>query len=320
MPASPERSTVKLALSEDPAQPTEPASWIGPLVALGGMAYRYARNLCDRQLIVTVSVPRRDFAAVLVGCGWVVAHPGPQLDAPLEAFRQLEPQAPVRVVTETEVITDYFARLEERAEPRVRLARSQWMVSKTRAVAKLAVLEAQARGARPNVSSLGRWAGLDASWDARLASPSADLAIVGTRKWLQQDLHAFLATEEEAAERRPGVSPSEAGTIGDLLLPEGRNPATHFSYLYASSRLADQLPLPKEVRAAVLDGSGAIKYLAEIDSPVVICILDRSVADETPAEIVVQLRNTRGEPVSPREELGWRPPPGIEAVAFTVGL
>ena len=42
--------------------------------------------------------------------------------------------------------------------------------------------------------------------------------------------------------------------------------------------------------------------MAEVEAPVVICILDRSVADETAAEMVVQLRNSRGEPISLDED------------------
>ena len=70
----------------------------------------------------------------------------------------------------------------------------------------------------------------------------------------------------------------------------------------------------------ILDGNGAVKYLAEIEAPVVICVLDRSVADETGAEIVTQLRNSRGEPVSLSGDLGWQPPAAVEALAFTVAL
>jgi hypothetical protein len=78
--------------------------------------------------------------------------------------------------------------------------------------------------------------------------------------------------------------------------------------------------LPEAFKAVVLDGLGAIKYLAQIEAPLVVCVLDRSVVDESAAEHLVQLRNTRGEPVSLREELGWRPPPGVEALAFTMAL
>ena len=67
-------------------------------------------------------------------------------------------------------------------------------------------------------------------------------------------------------------------------------------------------------------GAGAVKYLTEIEAPLVICILDRSVADDAAGEIVVQLRNVRGKPYSLKENLGWRPPTGVEALAFTVPL
>ncbi|MCP5120385.1 MAG: hypothetical protein GY953_57045, partial [bacterium] len=77
---------------------------------------------------------------------------------------------------------------------------------------------------------------------------------------------------------------------------------------------------PAEARACVLDGAGAIKYLTEIETPVVVCVLDRSVSDDAAGEMVVQLRNSRGEPVSIPDELGWRAPDGIEAMAFSVPL
>jgi hypothetical protein len=309
---------VKLALSEAADLPSQPAHWIGPLVALGGMAAKYSRQLTDRQLVVALSVPRRDFAAALVGCGWIITSPAPQLDAPEAVLRALEPNDPVRIVTDGAVVADFFARIDERADPSVRLRRSQWLLSSIRAAAKIASLEDSVRSPRPVVGSLARWAKLDGTWDRRLAAPRGDLAIIGTRKWLEEDLDACLATDEEL---RSGVpEPLEVGTISDLLVPDGKEAATWFTHIYASSRLADELPLPHQVQAAILDGAGAIKYLTEIEAPVVVCIIDRAVADESAAEIVVQLRNSRGEPVSLREGLGWRAPAGVEALAFTVAL
>ena len=154
-------------------------------------------------------------------------------------------------------------------------------------------------------------AGIDKDWEARLAAPAADLAIVGTMTWLKEDFAGFLCRECDDGEPTP---------IVDLLLPNVGNHATWFTRVYASARFAEQLPLPADVRAVILDGAGAIKYLAEVETRVVICILDRSVADETAAEIVVQTRNTRGEPVSVVADLGWRVPAGVEALAFTVAL
>ncbi|MFI7252803.1 hypothetical protein [Micromonospora chalcea] len=152
---------------------------------------------------------------------------------------------------------------------------------------------------------------LDLAWDARLALPAADLAIIGTTSWLREEFEAHVGRENDGF-------PSSA--IGSLLMPKVARVATWFTRLYSSTRLAEHLPLPHGLKAVILDGSGAIKHLAEIEAPVVICVLDRSVGDETGAEIVTQLRNTRGEPLSLSNDLGWHPPPGVEALAFTVPL
>ena len=313
-------SHVELSISEHPAEPRMADFWIGPLVALGGMAARHAEEHPTRQLIVAVSVPRRDFAAALVGCGWVLGSQAPQLDPPMEALRGLSPKTPVRLVTEEEVVTDHFVQLHDTDDPRVELRKSRWLVSRVRAVSTLPSLESPLRAPRPRVGSLAQWAHLETSWDDRLASPAADLAIIGTRKWLEEDISASLSIGRRIGARSNVPAENEADSIAGLLLPKNEKAATWFTRLFASSRLADELPLPNDVRAAVLDGAGAIKYLTEIESPLVICILDRSVADNTAGEILVQLRNTRGEPRSLSEDLGWRTRAGIEALAFTVAL
>jgi hypothetical protein len=73
------------------------------------------------------------------------------------------------------------------------------------------------------------------------------------------------------------------------------------------------------VQAVILDGAAAIKYLPEIEAPVVVCIIDRSIADETASEVILQQRNTGSTPVL-MTDLGWHSAPGIEALAFTVPL
>ncbi|MBF6386587.1 hypothetical protein [Nocardia farcinica] len=152
-------------------------------------------------------------------------------------------------------------------------------------------------------------AGLDRAWDARLALPAADLAIVGILKWLEQDFEACLTREADL------LAPSP---IRAVLKPKSAKAATWYTRLYSSARLADHLPLPADLNAVIMDGNGAIMNLGEIEAPVVICVLDRSVADETAAELVTQLRNTRGRPLSLSGDLGWSPPGGVEALAFTV--
>jgi hypothetical protein len=313
VPASPERAAVRLALSEEAFGLAEPAPWIGPLVALGTRASRFVGRLGGRQLVVAISVPRRDFTAALVGCGWMLASPAPVLDPPIAAMRGLTRGTPVRVVTEREVITDHFSELDEHRErPRLHLVGSRWQADKIRALAVLNNLDTVERQERPTSGSVGALAGITGSWDSRLCKPPQDLAIVGTLAWLRGDLDVFIT--------RDGDGVQVSTKLASFVLPLHGRAATWSTRLYASSKLADKLPLPTEIRAVVLDGSGATKYLAEIESPVVIVILDRSVTDETASEIVVQLRNTRGTPLSVRDDLGWPPPAGIEALAFTVPL
>ena len=307
------RAPIGLALSDNPHGPIEPAAWIGRLVALGARTSRYATSLQGRQLVVAISVPRRDFAAALIGCGWMTATAAPELEAPLDAMRHLEPGTPVRVVTDDYVFTGNFTRLDEATNPpRVLAGGSYWHVDKINALVVLPDALTPVRASRPAVGSVGDMARLGESWDQRLASPSADLAIVGTLAWLRADVGACLWRDAD--------EPQVPSPIASLLLPKDGNAATWSTRLYASAGFEMQLPLPPEVRAVVLDGFGAIKYLTQIEAPVVICVVDRSVGDETAADIVIQLRNTRGEPVSLSADLAWPPPAAVEALAFTVQL
>ncbi|MFC4631773.1 hypothetical protein ACFO6V_26265 [Promicromonospora alba] len=210
------------------------------------------------------------------------------------------------------MITGVFSSLNEATQPpRVQFSGSPWMVDRIRALAPLPEIEQPERTPRPEPGSIEHMARLDLAWDARLALPAADLAIVGTVTWLNEDFEAHIARENDEL---------PSSEIRSLLMPKIGRVATWFTRLYASARLAEHLPLPQDLNAVVLDGNGAIKYLADIEVPVVICVLDRSVVDETSAELLMQLRNTRGEPLSLGDDLGWRPPPGVEALAFTVAL
>lgn len=337
MSVSPAPASVRLALTEDACAPGIAASWIGPLVALGGRARRYTAQLAsNRQLIVVLSVPQRDFAAALIGMGWVMNSAAPAPTAPLDVLRQLMPGTPVRVVTHKEVIADHFLAIDEtNGIPRIRLSGSQWLATSIHAAAVLDMgLEKAIRQPIPKPGVAAQIAGLNDTWEARLVAPQADLAIIGTLKWLVDDLGAYLTREGETVVPKPVQADLRAlaveqsarevagwgGTLADLLLPENKKCATWFTRLYAAAHFDDNLPLPSDIRAAILDGSGAIKHVAKVESPTVICILDRSVADDTAAEMVVQLRNSRGEPISLKEDLRWQPPTGIEALAFTVPL
>lgn len=303
---------VKLVLSESAADRGRAAPWIGPLLALGTRASRYKSKLDGQQLIIAVSVPKRDFASALIGCGWTLASKPPELTEPLLLLRTLVPGQPIRAVTSHQVISGRFSSLDENARPpRVNFGGSSWRVDSIRAVAPLLEAEEPARCPRPTPGSVEHMAHLNSTWDERLAKPAADLAIVGIETRLREDTESYLSREDD---RLPPTA------IKNLLMPKGGRAATWSTRLYASAKLADSLPLPKELKCVILDGTGAIKYLMEIEAPVVVCVLDRSVANETAAELIIQVRNTRGQPVSPADHLGWSPPSGVEALAFTVPL
>jgi hypothetical protein len=311
---------VLLGLAENDRDALRSAPWVGALVALGGMARRYVSTLTDRQLVVALSVPRRDFAAVLLGCGWTISAPPPRLDPPRQALRSLVRGTPIRAVTAQYMVEDHFEELlMTPSGAEAKFARSKWIASHLAAISPLPSLAEATRSTTPMLGELGRWAHIEGTWHERLAAQSADLAIVGTAARLREEVEARLAPRVVSR----GIeleTASPADTIANLLLPRGRIPSNHFSEIYSSARLADEFPLPSDVRCVILDGYGAIKYLAEIDSPFVFCVIDRSVANETSAELLIQYRNSRGEPVSLADALGWRAPVGVEALAFTTRL
>lgn len=303
---------VKLVLSESAEVPGHAAPWIGPLLALGTRASRYKPKLDGRQLIIAVSVPRRDFASVLIACGWALASKPPELAEPLQILRTLVSGQPMRAVTGHEIISGRFSSLDEDAHPpRVHFAGSSWRVDAIRAVAPLPETDETARCPRPDPGSLEHMAHLNSTWDERLVKPAADLAIVGVEKRLREDIESYLSKEDD-------MLPPTA--IKNLLMPKGGRAATWSTRLFASAKLADSLPIPEELNAVILDGTGAIKYLLEIETPIVVCVLDRSVANEAAAELIIQVRNTRGQPLSLADDLEWSPPLGAEALAFTVPL
>lgn len=306
----------RLVLSQSADEPGGPADWIGPMVALGSRASRHRRKNSGRQLVIVVSVPRRDFAAVLIGCGWVLASEEPELSSPLDALRKVKPGQQVRAVNKHDVVVGVFSSLDNSVvPPRARFAESQWRVDKICALSEVADEQEEdriCREPRPEPGSMWRMAGFDSCWDAWLARPAADLAIVGTAEWLEEDSSACLTKEND--------EDLERSSIGSVLLPRTPKAATWCTHILSAVSLPDRLPLLAALKAVILDGNGAIKWLPDIEAPVVICVLDRSRADEATEEVVLQLRNTRGEPLSLSKDLGWTPPGGVEALGFTVAL
>lgn len=60
--------------------------------------------------------------------------------------------------------------------------------------------------------------------------------------------------------------------------------------------------------------------MSDITVPIVVCVIDRSIADESAAELIIEARVANSQPVSVVDGLRSTPALGIEALAFTVAL
>lgn len=301
------RTTFSLADSAESAPVN--VSWAADLLALGARLARHADTLRNRQLVVAISVPRRDFAAALIGAGWTLTRPiRAGVGSPLEVAKELGPNAWYRAVNKSYVYVGELRELNEAVSPaRMRFAGSHFEVTGFLRMAPSAALDGARREDRVHPGSVVRYARADESWADRMVAPAQDLAIVGIASRLSADLDAVLCR----------VGDSDGDLLKTLLMPWSSDSATWFSRIFSSATLDE---VPSGFDAVILDGQSAIKYVAEILAPIVVCILDRSVADETQAENLVNMRRTEGVPVDLVRELDWHPPMGIETMAFEVRL
>ena len=298
-----------LTLADDYESDPVPVSWAGNYLALGARLARYVNTLEGHQLVVTLSVPRRDYVAALVGAGWTLTRPPrPGAGNPLEVVRSLGIDGWYRAVNASHV---YFGRLREINEskipPRIRYAGSNFRIDGFRSIAAAPAGVSDCRQDRPTPRSIVRYSGAIHDWDERLIAPAQDLAVVGIEARLRADLTAVVAKSGEL----------DGDSLATLLMPQQGNAATWFSRIYSSATLEEA---PVGYAAVILDGQGAIKFIAETLSPIVLCIVDRSVADETQAANLVNMRRTEGTAVSVSDLLGWRAPTGIEIMGFEMRL
>jgi hypothetical protein len=141
------RSTTYLTLAEAALGPCVAEEWIGKFVMLGRLVACWSRTHVDSQLVVVLTVPVRDFAAVLVACGWMTATAAPDIRPVREVLADLPLHAPVRVVTQSEVLMEHFGGLNV-AEDRVRFG-TEWQIDRLRAVLPLGSPDTLLRQAAP---------------------------------------------------------------------------------------------------------------------------------------------------------------------------
>jgi hypothetical protein len=307
------RPNILLGIADTSAETLTGDLWIGAFVALGSLLRKHMPKSAGRQLVVALSVPRRDYVAALVGAGWMLSAPTPKLREPIEVFRAAKLGTPLRAVTEQFVAAGAFTNLDEnRPDPRVTTGGRTRLVSFYRAVAELDAPCDPVQGSVPEAGFLGEWTGVSKSWLERVAAPSTDLVLVGTKKWLEEDMTACIGNA--------GVNGAAGTPFANYVLPVQGKVATWATEIIPSTRLSDGESIPSACKIVVLDRYGAVKYLNEISAPIVVCVVDRSVADDLSAELILQTRLSNSRPISSARDLGWSPPVGVEIIAFTVSM
>lgn len=310
---SPATPRVVLGISDAIDDPLVEDPFIGGFIGLGACLRKYLPNADDRQLVVALSVPCRDYAAVLVGAGWMLAAESPELEEPIGVLSNTPTGSCVRVLTDTKVVAGTLALFKPDASPpRATVAGRMLALDRFRAAVQLPGLCSNVEEEIPESGFLARLAGATATWNERIMNPPCDLALVGVRKWLMEDLAALVGNK--AADH------SAAVPLRNYVLPVANGVATWATPIVPPERLGEGGELSDRCSLAVLDGYGAIKYLEEMLVPILVCIVDRSVIDAAAAEIVVQQRGAGTTPTSLADELHWATPKGVEALAFWVAL
>lgn len=311
MEAGTERPRVTLGIADEVDDVLASDPFIGGFVSLGSLLRRYLPNLGGRQLVVAVSVPRRDYAAALVGAGWMLSASAPDLGDPVGAFRRMSQGMFARAVTSEAVVSGAFTRIDEARPPaRVLIGGKVLTLSSLRAVTALDSSCESTKGDMPKPGYLAHLTSAADSWYQRIAAPPRDLAIVGTTKWLLKDFASLIGGS---------LSSDDSAPLSNYVLPNVAKAAAWGTTIISSAQLRENDPIPAECQAVILDRYGAIKYLDEITVPIVVCIIDRSVADDSAAELVVQARVANSQPIG-LKSLRWTCPTGFEAMAFTVAL
>lgn len=304
-----------LTLSEDVAAIGVQAKWIDHLVSCGLRVARYISTLDDKQLVLALSVPQRDYAAALIACGWILGARCPNTSDPRTFLEKVQPGEKICFVTQDKVVAAKYCRIDTSSNGETIVTNEgTWCIDKILAVDVMpdgpSCVDIPCKQARPEPGALARMAGIDHDWDSWLVSAPADLAIIGTCKWIERELDACICRSEDIA--------LDNDDIKTVLLPWRKGAVAWHTHIVSHVDRDACLNLPDSISTVILDGNAAIKYLPDLRSKVVICILDRSAANELAEESILQYRNTRGIPISLEEMYGWKMLPGIEYMAYEV--
>ena len=307
-------------LSEGPNGPCVSGDWIYQLIALGSRASRYINFVESEQVIVVISVPSREFVAALIAYGWVLAKPVRPRMLPLEVIRSAQPGTMMRLVNQGEVVCGRFDRLECPRESataaRVIVSGYKWAVDRLSAaaiVANVPVGDGELRRQKRHSLRNNLYAVDDIDlWDCWLANMSEDIAIIGPKKRLMEDLEVSLLRSEE-----DDVS---AGAIRRVVIPNEPDVPVWNTGIFSPSNLSEDSALIGQKQLVILDGSEAISLLEDVSSPLVVCVFDRQKPHQWACDYLRAQKAYSCELIDLAEKVRWTPLPGIEATAFRVKL
>ncbi|MGH8627300.1 MAG: hypothetical protein ACREYC_19215, partial [Gammaproteobacteria bacterium] len=245
-------SAIGVALAESSSTELVPAPWATALVDLGARLARRAAALEDDQLVVALTVPVRDFAALLLATGWTLTRPTEIPGPPDEIAERLPRGTPVRMVTDQIVIANrFFGMQDATGGRRLHVGNTHWEIEKVRHLSAAPELT-DGRFGRRDVTipgSLTQKAGQATTWLARQCAPSTCVSIIGTRSWLEAELQAWVGWGTDDVPDR----------FTDILLPDLGNPPSWATTLYPAQAM-QELELPGGPDLVVLDGSSAIHW------------------------------------------------------------
>lgn len=263
----------------------------------------------DKQVVVALTLPTRDFAAVLIAAGWILASPITPAASPLDVVETLESAMPVRMaIGDTLIAARFFGVTEVEGRARIRVGSSSWHLDTIDFLAAAPLLS-EDRFGRVRIARAGSMinrTGHAASWLAQQCTGSAGVAIIGTKTWLAPEMQLGVAWgDPDAAFDR----------LEDILRPDdGCRPS--WASAVVSTQLFDSANLPSEAKLSVFDGASAIQLLAGVETPHAVALIDRGSPDAFATDSILQMRSM-GRPVA-FDTIGWAPPDGVESLVFEV--
>ena len=127
--------------------------------------------------------------------------------------------------------------------------------------------------------------GIDSDWDSWLVSMPADLAIIGTRSWIEQEMGACIRWSKD--------TDFGSDDIQNVLFPKERNAVVCNTQIVSYADKDACRNLPASVSTDILDGMVALNYLQVLPAKIEIWVLDRSTSSERVEVNIVQYINTR---------------------------